>query len=217
MFLIVGLGNPGEKYEKTWHNAGFLAIDVFLGKNSFPEFKLSKKFKAELSEGFLDKDKIILAKPQTFMNNSGQSVKLLIRNWKIKPDNLLVIHDDIDLPLGKIRVAKGRGSAGHKGVESIIKELKTKDFIRFRVGICPKTGKPKNVEKFVLQKPSEGEDEGKPERGKLHRLPKLNIKLDGLDKFLKMVGIKSITPESKFSIKKKDISPEEVKIIVLKP
>ena len=152
MFLIVGLGNPGEKYEKTWHNAGFLAIDAFSGKNSFPEFKLSKKFKAELSEGFLDKDKIILAKPQAFMNNSGQSVKLLIRNWKIKPDNLLVIHDDIDLPLGKIRVVKGRGSAGHKGVESIIKELKNKDFVRIRIGIMPETGKPKNPERFVLQK-----------------------------------------------------------------
>jgi len=152
MFLIVGLGNPGEKYEKTWHNAGFLAIDAFSGKNSFPEFKLSKKFKAELSEGFLDKDKIILAKPQAFMNNSGQSVKLLIRNWKIKPDSLMVIHDDIDLPLGKIRVVKGRGSAGHKGVESIIKELKNKDFVRIRIGIMPEAGKPKNPERFVLQK-----------------------------------------------------------------
>jgi len=152
MFLIVGLGNPGEKYEKTWHNVGFLAINTFLEENNFPEFKFSKKLKAELSEGFLDKDKIVLAKPQTFMNNSGTSIKLLIRNWKIKPDSLIVIHDDIDLPLGKIRVVKGRGSAGHKGVESIIKELKNKDFVRIRIGIMPEAGKPKNPERFVLQK-----------------------------------------------------------------
>src|SRR4030042_1337764 len=152
MFLIVCLGNPGKKYEKTWHNAGFLAINTFSEKNNFPKFKLSKKFKAELSEGFLNEDKIILAKPQTFMNNSGVSIKLLIRNWKIKLDSLIVIHDDIDLPLGKIKVAKGKGSAGHKGVESTIKELKNKDFVRIRIGIQPKAGKPKNPEKFVLQK-----------------------------------------------------------------
>lgn len=152
MFLIVGLGNPGEKYEKTWHNTGFLAVEAFSEKNGFPNFKLSKKFKAEITEGFIGENKIILTKPQSFMNNSGIPVKSLIRNWKIKMDNLIVIHDDIDLPLGKIRVSKGRGSAGHKGVDSIIKESKNKDFIRIRIGIQPETGKPKNPEKFVLQK-----------------------------------------------------------------
>lgn len=152
MFLIVGLGNPGDKYEKTWHNTGFLAVDAFAEKSGFPDFKLSKKLKAELTEEFLSEDKIILAKPQAFMNNSGIPVKSLIRNWKIKLDSLIVIHDDIDLPLGKIRVGIGKGSAGHKGVESIIKELKNKDFIRIRIGVQPEAGKPKNPERFVLQK-----------------------------------------------------------------
>ena len=131
MILIVGLGNPGEKYQKTHHNIGFRIID-------------------ELKS--LNLEKTILAKPQTFMNLSGKAVKSLMRKYKIAINNLWVIHDDIDLPLGKIRIAKNRGAAGHKGVESIIKEIGSKNFIRFRVGIQPKLGKPKNPEKFVLQK-----------------------------------------------------------------
>lgn len=169
MMLIVGLGNPGRKFEKTRHNFGFMTIDEFQRKNNFPKFKFSKKFKAEVSEGIFNGKKIILAKPQTFMNLSGKSVKSLttkyllkIRNKKAMAmflrryenlfENLFVIHDDLDLPLGKIRIVKNRGAAGHKGVESIIKNLGTKNFVRFRIGICPKTGKPKNPEKFVLKK-----------------------------------------------------------------
>ena len=93
-----------------------------------------------------------MAKPQTFMNNSGKVVKALLIFYKIKGATLIVVHDDIDIPLGKIKIIKNRGSAGHKGVESIIKELKTKNFIRVRAGIQPKEGKPKNAEKFVLRK-----------------------------------------------------------------
>jgi PTH1 family peptidyl-tRNA hydrolase len=152
MFLIIGLGNPGEKYEKTWHNAGFLTVDEFKRNNNFPDFRMSKKLRAELSEGSSGKEKITLAKPQTFMNNSGEAVKSLISGLKLKPANLIVVHDDIDLPIGKMTVAKNRGSAGHNGVESIIKILKSKDFIRIRIGIQPKIGKPKNPEKYVLQK-----------------------------------------------------------------
>lgn len=130
MTIIVGLGNPGKKFEKTRHNVGFRVID-----------ELSK----QKMRGF------IIAKPQTFMNNSGKAVKALVNFYKTKPEDLWIIHDDLDLPIGKIKVAKGRGSAGHKGVESIIKELKTKDFNRLRIGTCPQTGKPKHVEEFVLQ------------------------------------------------------------------
>jgi len=148
MILIVGLGNPGKKYQDTRHNIGFGVID-----------KLQS----------LNLKKVILAKPKTFMNLSGKAVKSLIKKYKIPTANLWVIHDDIDLPLGKIRIVKNRGAAGHKGVESIIKELGTKNFVRFRIGICPKTGKPKNIEKFVLQKlreakPSEAGDETKSQR-----------------------------------------------------
>lgn len=131
MKLIVGLGNPGKKYEKTRHNIGSRTIDEIESLNL---------------------ENVILKKPVSFMNESGKHVKSLIKNLKLKIKNLIVIHDDIDLPLGKIRIVKNRGAAGHKGVESIIKELKTKNFIRFRVGVCPKAGKPRNPERFVLQK-----------------------------------------------------------------
>jgi len=126
MILIVGLGNPGKKYAKTRHNIGFRVVD-------------------ELKS--LNLKRVILVKPKTFMNLSGKAVKSLMTKYKVPPLNLWVIHDDIDLPLGKIRISVGRGAAGHKGVESIIKELKTKNFVRFRIGIQPKTGKPKNPEK----------------------------------------------------------------------
>lgn len=146
MIIIVGLGNPGKKYKDTRHNIGFQVVDEFARENNFPEFKLSKKFSALVSE----KENIVLVKPQTFMNKSGEAVKALLRNTTRTV--LVVIHDDIDLLLGKIRVSKNRGSAGHKGVESVIKEIGTKDFTRFRIGVSSKTEKPKNIEKYVLQK-----------------------------------------------------------------
>jgi len=146
MIIIVGLGNPGKRYKNTRHNVGFQAVDEFARENNFPEFKLSKKSNSLISE----KENIVLVKPQTFMNESGKAIKVLLKNTTRTV--LVVIHDDIDLPLGKIRISKNRGSAGHKGVESIIKEIGTKDFTRFRVGVSSKTGKPKNVEKYVLQK-----------------------------------------------------------------
>ena len=149
MILIVGLGNPGKKYKDTRHNIGFRVIDKFKEMNNFPEFKLSKKFSSLVSEDIFDNKKVIIAKPQTFMNESGKAVKALINFYK--PEDLFVAHDDIDLPLGKIKIAKGRGSAGHKGVKSIIGEIGTKDFTRIRVGISPEK-KPKNAERFVLQK-----------------------------------------------------------------
>jgi len=154
MLLIIGLGNPGWKFQKTRHNLGFRVVDELVRKNNFPIFKLSKKFLAEISEGKIADQKVILAKPQTFMNLSGKSVKKLTNNLQLTTYNLWVIHDDLDLPLGKIRISVGRGAAGHKGVESIIKELKTKNFVRFRVGVKPKTSnlKPETLDRFVLQK-----------------------------------------------------------------
>ena len=154
MILIISLGNPGKKFQKTRHNLGFRIIDEFAKKNSFPRFKLLKKFRAEISKGEVAGQKVILAKPQTFMNESGRAVKLLTKTFRLKPETLFLIHDDIDLPLGKIRISKGRGSGGHKGVQSIIDELGTKNFFRFRVGIKSKTYnlKPMALEMFVLQK-----------------------------------------------------------------
>jgi len=169
MFLIVGLGNPSKKFEKTRHNVGFRVVNEFAKKNNFPDFKISKKFNALISEGEFNNEKVILAKSQTFMNLSGKAVKKLVSSFRFQVSGLWVVHDDIDLPLGKIRIVKNRGSAGHKGVESIIRAINSKNFVRFRIGILPKTGKPKNLEKFVLQKPSkakpsEAEDETKSQR-----------------------------------------------------
>ena len=155
MILIVGLGNPGKKFEKTRHNLGRLVLSSWQQVAGFPDFKLNKKLNAFITEGNFNKKKIILALPETFMNNSGKSVKKLIKNYKLKIENLFVIHDDLDLPLEKIMIVKNRGSAGHKGVQSIIDELGTKDFVRFRIGINPSStfyAVVQNVENFVLQK-----------------------------------------------------------------
>lgn len=139
MKLVVGLGNPELKYKKTRHNTGFLAVD-YIQKNidGFSRWQLKKKLKAKISEGQLDNGtRIILSKPQTFMNNSGEAVKLLTSNLKLLTSNLFVVHDDFDLLLGAFKVEKERGSAGHKGVQSIIDALGTNDFQRLRIGIRP--------------------------------------------------------------------------------
>lgn len=158
MFLIVGLGNPGDKYENTRHNAGFLVIDGLAKEHSFPEFKLLKKLNALISEGNIQGRKIILAKPQTFMNNSGLAVKKIKTKYKISPEDIIIINDDLDLPFGKIKIARNQGAAGHKGVLSVIDALKTKDFFRLRIGIENEKEKIIGPEKFVLQKFSKEED-----------------------------------------------------------
>ena len=135
MIIIIGLGNPGEQYKNTRHNVGFIAVDEFAKKNNFPEFKLQKKSNALISENIMGTEAVVLAKPQTFMNESGKSVKQLTAHTEEKMANLVIIHDDIDLPVGKIKIIKDRGSAGHKGVESIIKAIGNDGLIRIRIGI----------------------------------------------------------------------------------
>jgi len=135
--LIVGLGNPGEHYQSTPHNAGFLVVDDLLETcNVKPE--TYNKLKSEVAKCKIGKKQVILAKPQTFMNASGVAVKNLVSCFKLHVSCIWVVHDDVDLELGKIKIVKNRGSAGHKGVEDIIRKLKTQDFIRFRIGIRPK-------------------------------------------------------------------------------
>jgi len=143
--LIVGLGNPGKEYERTRHNVGFLFID-----------KLTPH---------LNGLKVKIAKPQTFMNKSGTAVLALIKQLKTKPENVLIVHDDIDISWGNFKLSFGRSSAGHKGIESVIKSLKTKNFWRLRIGIQPirqAQGKPalkKRVpaDKIILKKFTSGE------------------------------------------------------------
>ena len=156
-YVIAGLGNPGEKYERSRHNAGRRAALFFAEKNGFPEWKEDKKLKILKADGKIGSEKTSVVLPDDFMNNSGKSLKPLIKTAKAA-ERLAIIHDDLDLPLGKMKISFGRSSGGHKGVESVIKNLRTKDFIRIRIGISPESAKgaarkPKGqemVQKFIL-------------------------------------------------------------------
>lgn len=156
MKLIIGLGNPGKRYEKTRHNVGFMVLDYLhynLKKEGLSDWSLSKKFNAIISGGTINGEKILLAKPMTFMNHSGQAVQLIAQYYKLSHRDLLVIHDDKDLELGKIKMQSNRGSAGHNGIKSIIEHIGTQDFLRLRLGVAPKNEKKMNkVDKFVLGK-----------------------------------------------------------------
>lgn len=173
MKLIVGLGNPGEKYAKVRHNLGFMVVDEWVKRldvggrkleNEVGNWKLENKFKSYILRFAQNDSQLILAKPQTFMNNSGMAVSLLTTYYKLlasrsEPStDLIVIHDDLDLPLGKIKVRLGGAAAGHHGVESIISGLGTDKFIRIRLGIGnlkTQSSEHKKVhvsaEKFVLE------------------------------------------------------------------
>ena len=143
-YLIVGLGNPGEEYADTRHNTGRMVVEAFRKKNDFPEWTTDKSLKALVSKGSWNKDKVTLLMPDNFMNVSGKSVAPLVKSAK-DAERTLVVYDDLDLPIGGMKMSFNRSSGGHKGVESIIKALKTKAFARLRVGICPTTptGKPR--------------------------------------------------------------------------
>ena len=133
MKLIVGLGNPGTVYTHNRHNIGFMCINRFARKHGIRFAR--KQGQARVGEGEVAGTRLILARPQTMMNLSGRSVSLLVKRHKISPEDLIIIHDDLDLPTGKIRIRQGGRSAGHKGIESIIAYLGDTDFIHVRVGI----------------------------------------------------------------------------------
>ena len=133
MNLIVGLGNPGRGYAGNRHNIGFTCLNHFAGMQGI---RLDKKQgQARIGSGKVAGSQMVLAKPQTYMNRSGQSVSRLVEKFNTTLDDLLIIHDDLDLPLGKIRIRQGGGSGGHKGINSTITELGSQDFLRLRVGI----------------------------------------------------------------------------------
>lgn len=151
MYLIVGLGNPGKEYEHTRHNFGFRVLDLLSGAEQW-------QTKKDLNQ-FIKLADVVLAKPETFMNKSGQAVKDLLRYY---PDaELVVVHDELDLPLGSIKIQKNVSSAGHNGVQSIIDELSTKDFIRIRLGIDNRGpgSQITDPDQYVLQKFSEAEEQ----------------------------------------------------------
>ena len=140
--FIIGLGNPGKKYDNSRHNIGFLLIQQF-AKNNSSTFLLKNKIRCKYSEFKLDGVVYRLFMPTTFMNNSGEAIRAIIDWFKVNKDKLIIVVDDIDIPLGKIRVRKKGSSGGHNGLKSIIDKIKTKEFKRIRIGI----GSPPDLEK----------------------------------------------------------------------
>jgi len=133
MLLIIGLGNPGAGYSKTRHNAGFLLLD-FLARKHGISFS-SRECLSHSGKGQINQKPVVLAKPRTYMNLSGQAVAKLARKYHVKPTEIVVIHDDLDLKPGQLRLRSGGSSAGHKGIDSIIASLGTRDFVRLKIGI----------------------------------------------------------------------------------
>ncbi len=148
--LIVGLGNPGKEYAFTRHNAGFLTLDYLSDKLGV---KINRsKFKALVAEGVIVDKRVLLMQPQTFMNNSGEAVIEAVNFYKIKPENVIVIFDDISLPVGKMRIRKNGSAGGHNGIKSIIAHLGTQDFPRIKIGVGEKPHKEMDLADWVLSK-----------------------------------------------------------------
>lgn len=163
--VIVGLGNPGKEYEKTRHNAGRSAVALVAKNEGFEEFVFNKTADALVVKGNIGTESAVLVLPETMMNLSGKAVAVFVKSPKAAK-SLLVVHDDLDLPLGTIKMVFGRGSGGHKGVESIMRAIKTKDFARIRIGIsaagkknqAKKVSGEEKVIKHVIGKWKPGEE-----------------------------------------------------------
>ncbi len=147
MHLLVGLGNPGPEYERNRHNIGFMVIDAIAERHGFPNFR--SRFQGLISEKLIDGEKVMLLKPMTYMNKSGQSVGEAARYFKLHPSHVVVVHDEMDLALGKTKMKTGGGSAGHNGIRSIDAHLETPDYRRLRLGVGH-PGVKDRVHKHVL-------------------------------------------------------------------
>ncbi len=162
-YIIVGLGNPGAEYENTRHNTGRIILET-VQKEFGDEVKLNKKLNAHVSTGKIGKEKATFIAPDTFMNFSGRAIAPLVKSVKVA-SRLVVIYDDFNLPLGKIRISFNRSSGGHNGIESIIKAVKTEAFLRIRIGTAPENAKGnaktphgyEKIEKFILGRFKEDE------------------------------------------------------------
>ena len=133
MWILVGLGNPGGEYQDNRHNIGFMVVDQIAKDFNLPAF--SKKFEGELTEGRIEGEKVVLVKPLTYMNLSGQCVQKVARFYKVTPNRIVAFHDELDLVAGKMRVKKGGGAAGHNGLKSMDAHLNSQDYWRVRLGI----------------------------------------------------------------------------------
>lgn len=156
-WVVVGLGNPGDEYEMTRHNTGRMAIEYFADEKKFSPWKTDAKMKATVSRGLLHRSVAALVLPDTFMNRSGAAVSKFVKSVKVA-QRLVVVYDDLDLPLGAMKISYDRGSGGHKGIDSIARALKTRMFTRIRIGISPSNSagavrKPSgedDVERYIL-------------------------------------------------------------------
>ena len=156
--LVVGLGNPGREYERTRHNVGWLVVDELARRL---EGRWREKFSGRLAEVRVDGLRLALLKPETFMNDSGRSVSAAARFFKIEPESLLVVHDDVDLEAGRLQARSGGGLAGHNGLRSLAQALGTQDFLRLRIGVGrPGRGDPRSVADYVLSPFATEEDVG---------------------------------------------------------
>jgi PTH1 family peptidyl-tRNA hydrolase len=150
--LIVGLGNPGKEYDGTRHNVGFLCLDEFARKNDFESWVNKTDMKCHLAVKTVGDTRVILCKPQTFMNLSGEAVQAVFHFYKLSLDQVVVVHDEIDVDFGQLRMRVGGSSAGHNGIKSVTKMLGSEDYGRVRLGIGPKTPAQIDSADFVLQK-----------------------------------------------------------------
>ena len=157
IYLIVGLGNPDNQYIKTVHNIGFMCVDYLVSSLGFPEFKLNKKFNALITEKVINNNKVIIIKPQTYMNLSGQAVQKVVSFYNIKTENIFVIHDDIDLKPNKIKIKLGGSSGGHNGIKNIDLMLNTNEYWRIRVGVGRPDNKEISISDYVLSNISENQ------------------------------------------------------------
>ncbi len=154
--LIIGLGNPGKEYTNTRHNAGFIAVDSFAESNNFPAWQENKKFKALTTQATISDTSVMLIKPTTFMNLSGESARAIMDFYKIPASDILVIYDELSIPFGQIRMRSTGQSAGHNGVKSLISHIGP-DFDRIRIGIKNDLSDRKDSADFVLAKFSKSE------------------------------------------------------------
>jgi PTH1 family peptidyl-tRNA hydrolase len=189
MYLMIGLGNPGSRYARTRHNIGFMVLEKIAA-----QWKISltqKSFDALWNRGKINNVSVLLAMPQTYMNLSGKSVGRLMAYYKVDIDHVIVIHDDLDLPFGTIRLKKGGGDAGHKGLKSVITALGSADFLRIRMGI----GKPADkagVENYVLQKFNQEEQGVLPESIQLAAEAAADIVISGMQQAMAKYHTKNI-------------------------
>lgn len=207
MYIIVGLGNPGKKYEATRHNMGFMTVDQLAETHGIDVSKI--KFKSLVGEGRIAGQKVLLVKPQTFMNLSGEAVRQVMDFYKIDPEELIVIYDDMDIPTGQVRIRK-KGSGGtHNGMRNILQHIQTENFPRIRVGIG--SGKKEDMINYVTGNVSKSEREQYAEAVKYAALGAACIVEKGIEKAMNEYNIKPKKEKPAKAAKSEVKAEEEVK------